>query len=179
MIKQCKNWKKHIFLFLHQFNIWSCHPPWQSPPASLSASPPPGSSGSPPPGSSGARPAIWPPSTAPCGAFLIFQRFFIQAYTAWIGLRWGESPGHLISWNWGRSAAELPNRVLCGTAQENDGDINLYRFASDREFSSHNGEISSSSSFMHTLLRKKIWGLYLKQEKSYQHIKTSQYFPRP
>ena len=29
------------------------------------------------------------------------------------------------------------------------------------------------------LLAKKICGLYLKQEKSYQQIKTSQYFPRP
>ena len=108
-----------------------------------------------------------------------FSCFFIQAHTVLIGLRSGELPGHLISWIWGRSAAELPYRVLCGTAQENDEEINLYRSASVEEFSSQNDEISSSSSFMHTLLRKKIWGLYLKQEKSYQHIKTSQYFPRP
>ncbi len=108
-----------------------------------------------------------------------FSCFFIQAHTVLIGLRSGELPGHLISRIWGRSAAELPYRVLCGTAQENDGEINLYRSASDKEFSSQNDEISSSLSFMHTLLRKKIWGLYLKQEKSYQHIKTSQYYPRP
>ena len=109
-----------------------------------------------------------------------FGCFFIQAHSVSIGLRSGdELPGHLISWIWGRSAAELPYRVLCGTVQENDGEINLYRSASDKEFSSQNDEISSSLSFMHTLLRKKIWGLYLKQKKSYQHIKTSQYFPRP
>ncbi len=107
-----------------------------------------------------------------------FSCFFIQAHAVLIGLRSGELPGHLISWIWGRSAAEIPYRVLCGTAQENDGEINLYRTASDEEFSSQNGEISSSSSFMHTLFWKKILGFYLVQEKSYRHKRTGQYFPR-
>jgi hypothetical protein len=65
------------------------------------------------------------------------------------------------------------------TVQENDGEFTSYRLASDKKFLSENDEISPSSSLMLGLLAKKICGLYLKQEKSYQQIKTSQYFPRP
>jgi hypothetical protein len=65
--------------------------------------------------------------------------------------------------------------VLC---QENDVGFNLYRLASDKKFSSENGEISYSSSHIHALLVQKIWGFYLVQEKSYWHKKTGQYFPR-
>ena len=65
------------------------------------------------------------------------------------------------------------------TVQENDGEFTSYRLASDKKFLSENDEISPRSSLMLGLLAKKICGLYLKQEKSYQQIKTSQYFPRP
>ncbi len=62
--------------------------------------------------------------------------------------------------------------------QENDGEFTSYHLASDKKFLSENDEISPSSSLMLGLLAKKICGLYPKQEKSYQQIKTSQYFPR-
>jgi hypothetical protein len=65
------------------------------------------------------------------------------------------------------------------TVQENDGEFTSYRLASDKKFLSENDEISPSSSLMLGLLANKICGLYLKQEKSYQQIKTSQYFQRP
>ena len=54
--------------------------------------------------------------------------------------------------------------VLC---QENDVWCNLYRPTSDKKYSSKNDEISYSSSHIHALLPKKIWGFYLIQEKSY------------
>ncbi len=63
--------------------------------------------------------------------------------------------------------------------QENDGEFTLYRLASDKSFHPRIIKNSSSSSLMLGLLAKKISGLYLKQEKSYQQIKTSQHFQRP
>ncbi len=170
--------KTFISIFYNQFSIWSCHHPWQSPPGSWPASTPPGYAGNPFPLSSGARPGPggWPPSTGPCwcscdrtaasssrltlspvlqsstAALLESVLKFFPVCDCWVSIA-----------------------VLC---QENDVGFNLYRLASNKKFSSENGDISYSSSHIHALLVKKIWGLYLVQEKSYWHKKTGQYFPR-
>ena len=52
-----------------------------------------------------------------------------------------------------------------GLWQENEEEFILYWKSS--EFSSEYGEILYGSSLEHALAAQKIWGMYLKQEKSY------------
>ncbi len=114
-----------------------------------------------------ARPGGWPPLTGqnpPQGRLRHLQCFLmvskgtpaLQSSTATLlNQFWSFFP---VCVCWASIA------VLC---QENDVWRNLYHPASDKKYSSKNDEISYSSSQIHALLPKKIWGFYLIQEKSY------------
>jgi hypothetical protein len=106
-----------------------------------------------------------------------FSCFFIQDHTVdWIEVRWVTRPPNQLDlrpvscWASIASAVRYCPRKWWGNKFILPG---LRRGVF----------VGEQSNFVHIIdactVGKKIWGLYLWQEKSYQHIKTGQYFPLP